>query len=129
MSATFNLLSLSGRFSTDLYQSYYDGYILDTKSKWINTTSVPNLRVENNSSGPKASAIYDFLNTTSAQSMLTFSLYDLTGKLIVQKVGDKVKIKNTLITSFEDLPFSVYMANLISVDGKMHYSGKVVIGN
>jgi hypothetical protein len=123
------LLSLSGRFATDLYQSYYDANILDIKSKWINTNYVPNLRVDNKIVDLGQIGITNFLSNEPSDRLFSFAIYNVTGSLILKTEGDKTKIQHIIKNGFSKTQPSVFFANITSDDGKEHYAGKFLSDN
>jgi hypothetical protein len=120
-------LSLSGRYAlntiyiTTWYEANYDIYtkmVSSTASnlKIASTNVIDHQTMENNKL---------FLNQKT-DAIVSFKLFDITGKLLVNESGSIQKIKNMFSVENLKIPHGVYLIKLLISDGKNYLSQKIV---
>lgn len=131
---TYNALSISGRNSTKNLFTYYMSPFNDVYSKTVLAFPIPpNLKPQ---SGNAGNDLFTWLNQYVLNENLSeddfyihFKLYDITGKEMLSMKGTLTRCKDFINTGTENLPEGIYMANVLSSDGKLGISRKLFIGD
>jgi len=55
-------------------------------------------------------------------------MYNTNGQEVIRQAGDANKIKNTIAHDSNNLPLSLYMVKLITNDGRVIVSDKIIYG-
>jgi hypothetical protein len=120
-------LALASRYSTALFQTFYDYNASNVKYKWVNSGATTSLRLADKVEEHLGS-IEQQLNMVSTQTPLIATIYDNTGKLIAKQFGDKVAITSLFKNNFGQFAPGIYITTIISEDGSIRISDKFIAG-
>lgn len=127
-STAFIPFAIATRNSGQIYASYYDSNSAgNLYSKWQPTASFPGFKVsQNNYEISFLKFLAGTLSDNEMKTSFTLFVYNSSGQIILKESGNGYKMQQAIQEDLRNLPLSLYLVNLISDDGKIALSGKLV---
>lgn len=129
-STAFAPIAIASRNSGQIYASYYDvNSVGNLYSKWQPTSSFPGFKVSQiNDEISFLKLLSGTLSNNEMKNSYTLYVYNTSGQIVLKETGNGYKIQQTIKQDLTNLPLSLYVVNLISDDGKIALTGKLVRG-
>lgn len=128
-------LSLSGRYANDeLFLTYLDFVLNGLNVDDIYIKNAPSIsgavemRFSNNDNQNQSSNTLSGFYKGSTDELFHITLYDLSGKALLDYSGTRTEIGSFLKTSESNIPSSLYLVRIISVGSNKYFTGKISIG-